>query len=198
MTRLSLCCGGPARRDRRPGAERGVGTRGSSPSGRGRAGRARFSPRRVSLRDVGGPGGDDGQRPLLARLRPRRLARPLRRQLVRRARRAAVAAARRLAAERPLQEREGEVRRRQPAVGRESRRPRDGLCRRGSRSGRRLRSLRRRSRSGARSSGTTATAGSARVRPPPGWTLAAGGARRRSGTSTGTAGRISSSAATPT
>ena len=54
-----------------------------------------------------------------------------------------LAAARRPAAERPLPEREGEVRRRQPAVRRESRRPRDGLRRRGSRSGRRLRSLRR-------------------------------------------------------
>ena len=46
-------------------------------------GRARLPPGRVPLRRLERHDGDDGRRPLLARLRPRRLARPLRRQLVR-------------------------------------------------------------------------------------------------------------------
>ena len=51
-----------------------------------RAGRPRLPPGRVPLRHVERPAGDDGRRPLLARLQQRRLARPLRRQLVRRRR----------------------------------------------------------------------------------------------------------------
>ena len=47
------------------------------------AGRARLPPGRVPLRRVERHDRDDGRRPLLARLRPRRLARPLRRELVR-------------------------------------------------------------------------------------------------------------------
>ena len=46
--------------------------------------RAGLPARRVPLRDVHRRDGDDGRRPLLARLRQRRLARPVRRQLVRR------------------------------------------------------------------------------------------------------------------
>ena len=47
-------------------------------------GRARLPPGRIPLRRLQRPDRDDGRRALLARLRRRRLARPLRRQLVRR------------------------------------------------------------------------------------------------------------------
>ena len=51
---------------------------------RRRTGRARLPARRVPVRGDARGGADDGRRPLLARLRRRRLARPLRGQLLRR------------------------------------------------------------------------------------------------------------------
>ena len=54
--------------------------------GRRARGRARLPAGRLPLGGHARPGGDDGRRRLLARLRRRRLARPLRRELVRRAR----------------------------------------------------------------------------------------------------------------
>ena len=62
--------------------------------------------------------GDDGRRPVLARLRRRRLARPVRRQLVLGRRHRRLAGAWRPAARRALPERAREVRRREPGLGR--------------------------------------------------------------------------------
>ena len=90
-------CWGSSRTSRAPHRPRGRcgherDDRRSAP-GRRRAGRAELPPGRVPLRGLRRPGGDDGRRALLARLRPRRLARPLRRQLVLRARHRALGAA---------------------------------------------------------------------------------------------------------
>ena len=73
------------RRTRCRSCARGVdgGLRRRLPRGRRRRGGPRLPPRRLPLRHVaGGHARDDGRRPLLARLRRRRLARPLRRQLL--------------------------------------------------------------------------------------------------------------------
>ena len=68
-----------------------------------------------------GSGGDDGRRRLLARLRRRRLARPLRGQLVLdRGRRGPLEGARRPAPQRALPERQGHVRGREPGLRRRS------------------------------------------------------------------------------
>ena len=67
---------------RRAGARGGRGARRRPAGGRRAARGTRLPPRRLPVRDVQRPGGDDGRRALLARLRRRRLARPLRRQLV--------------------------------------------------------------------------------------------------------------------
>ena len=71
------------RRARRPGgrARAGAGDRAAARERR-RGVRAALPPRRVPLQDLERPGRRDGRRALLARLRRRRLARPLRRQLV--------------------------------------------------------------------------------------------------------------------
>ena len=60
---------------------RAAGARRRAPDRRRAAGRARLPPGRLPLRRHRRPAGDDGRRALLARLRQRRLARPLRRQL---------------------------------------------------------------------------------------------------------------------
>ena len=86
--------------------------------GRRSDGRARLHPRRVPLRDHARGGGDDGRRRLLARLRRRRLARPLRRQRVRRRGLRHVDGARRAAAQRALPQRARAIRERQPRLRR--------------------------------------------------------------------------------
>ena len=79
------------------------------------AGRAPLHAGRVPLRRLERPDGDDGRRPLLARLRPRRLARPLRRQLVRADRHRHLGDEGRPSAQRPLPQRRRDVREREPA-----------------------------------------------------------------------------------
>ena len=71
------------------------------------AGRARLPPGRVPLRRLQRPGRDDGRGRLLARLRQRRLARPVRRQLVLRRRSSSLGEARRTAPQRALPQRQG-------------------------------------------------------------------------------------------
>ena len=163
------------------------------------AGRSDLPARRVPLRDVHGCDGDDGRRPLLARLRQRRLARSVRRQLVRRRRHRRLRGTRRAPAERALPERRRALRgrelthRRRPSPPRqrlrrgrpEPRRPHGSL-----RHERRLQRAHRRLRRAC--CGTTATARSRkgpRRRASP---LPAGTPRRRSETSTATAGPTSS------
>ena len=87
--------------------------------GRRAGGRARLPPQRVRLPGLARPGRDDGRRALLARLRRRRLARPVRRQLVlHRARLLPLEGAGRPSAQRPVPQRGGSVRRREPRIGR--------------------------------------------------------------------------------
>ena len=96
-----------------------AGARRHPPRRRRPARRARLPARRLPLRDLARPGGDDGRRGLLARLRRRRVARPLRRQLVLdRGRRRALEGARRPAAERSLPERRTGSSRREPRLRR--------------------------------------------------------------------------------
>ena len=87
-------------------------------------------PGRVPLRRHERHAGDDGRRPLLARLQQRRLARPVRRQQLRRGRHRRVLGTRRAAAHRALPERPRPVRERHGRVRRRPRRPRRRLRRR--------------------------------------------------------------------
>ena len=94
--------------------------------------RARLPARRLPLQDLRRSGGDDGRRGLLARLRRRRLARPLRGQLASDpGRRRPLEGARRAAAQRAVPQREGQVRRREPRLRRRPAAARERLRGRG-------------------------------------------------------------------
>ena len=92
-------------------------------------GRARLPAGRIPLRRLERHDGDDGRRPLLARLRPRRPARSLRRELVQPDGRRRLGGEGRAAAERPLPQRRRDVRGREPARRRRPAAPRKRLRR---------------------------------------------------------------------
>ncbi len=174
--------------------------------GRGGRGGPRLPPRRVPLRHVtGGHARDDGRRPLLARLRRRRVARPLRRQLLLGRGLRPLGGAGRAPSQRPLPQRPRPVRGRRRRLRRRPAAPRQRLRRRRLQRGRAHGPLRHRRRATTSrptattpSSGGTATGRSRRAHAPPGSARPAGTRAPPSGTSTATAVPTCSSRATPT
>ena len=94
------------------------GLRGAAAARRRRRGGPAVPARGLPLlRQLDGRAGDDGRGALLARLRRRRMARPVRGQLVRRAGRRPAGGKRATSAQRPLPQRGRDVHRRQPRLG---------------------------------------------------------------------------------